>query len=634
MPSPIGLLTSTSKSSPSPPRYQVISGKAVKSIFGNSQFSPFPQDLNNGDASRIRGAKEVHNDDIYNTSIESLVEYTSKYPSMQLRYSDFAYLRDVGVYPNNRLIIARRFASPIGNDLTESQAKPLATLISWATSEDFFDITFGETWGEAGTSFKELLNSIGNDLTSADSDNYGQGLGTFLEGAIGSVPLAGFTEGLQYAVVKEMGLTDNSGKGNHPLGNPNLIREAKERGIPDPDRGGSGSLECEFSVTMTVVYEQKFISGLDPTLVYLDIIQNVLTFATSDSIFQFNGNFSDKSKAFVSNLLSGDYLKVMQALGTFTTALISAIGSVLAELVRIDKNTIAKQEADDAAAKKAEEDGQPAPKQESIVEAISNKIKEGLQRSVGTVISKYKVKIIGVINSLTGSPSGPWHVTIGNPKRPIFSSGDLYMQQQVTLKLGNNLAFNDLPSTVTVEFTLNNARVLGAQEIFTRFNTGRGRSYVRLQKSVVENNDEVIPYVPSDEEITTQSNSLPGLIAKRDGLGNTEADNTERQNLNQQIDSINTIIDLGRKRKENPDQFKPNPESIDPYLVTDFLSDQGNSSGSDWIQPSSPPSTNEPPIGSQYNTPPDDEEPFRSDINPPITVVANSGGGTPSSGGN
>jgi hypothetical protein len=69
-------------------------------------------------------------------------------------------------------------------------------------------------------------------------------------------------------------------------------------------------------------------------------------------------------------------------------------------------------------------------------------------------------------------PSTPWHITIGNPLRPVFCAGDMYMADNMTLKLGPNLAFNDLPSSITADFTLTNARPWGLQEILAKFNAG------------------------------------------------------------------------------------------------------------------------------------------------------------------
>ena len=89
------------------------------------------------------------------------------------------------------------------------------------------------------------------------------------------------------------------------------------------------------------------------------------------------------------------------------------------------------------------------------------------------------------MNALTGLPSTPWHITIGNPKKPLFTSGDMVMDN-VKLTLGPILSYNDLPSTIKAEFTLKSARNLGAQEIFRKFNSGIGRSYKKMDLSYVE----------------------------------------------------------------------------------------------------------------------------------------------------
>ena len=108
---------------------------------------------------------------------------------------------------------------------------------------------------------------------------------------------------------------------------------------------------------------------------------------------------------------------------------------------------------------------------------VGNKILDTITKGISSIINKYKVKIIGVINSLTGTPSGPWHITIGNPKHPIFSSGDMIVDN-VKMTLGNVLSFNDLPSNITLEVEFKSARNLGGQEIFQKLNCGKERTYV------------------------------------------------------------------------------------------------------------------------------------------------------------
>ncbi|NBP58821.1 hypothetical protein EBU71_20205, partial [bacterium] len=294
--------------------YRVVGGKAVVSLFGDrkpsgagpvvpggAQFSPYPTnaDVKSGSVTSISSAADIHKDDMNDTSVTSLVDYTKKYPGMKLDYSDFAYLKDIGVYPNNRLVVARRFPGPVGNDLTQVKATPIATLISWAKDEEFIKVSFSEEWVEAEASFKDVLDSIGEDIKGSVESNVDK-LGSIASAAFNAIPLPGFMEGIQYQVMKNMGITD-FGVGDSPLGNPNLIRQAKRRSTVTKDQAGSG-LKASFSVSMTVEYEQKFINGVDPTLVYLDIIQNALSFGTSDARFQFGGPFADSATGIIKDL--------------------------------------------------------------------------------------------------------------------------------------------------------------------------------------------------------------------------------------------------------------------------------------------------------------------------------------------
>jgi len=106
----------------------------------------------------------LHNNDVYDTSVLNIVEKTSG-TRARLRPSDFAYLKNLGVYPNNRLIIARRFSGPVGDNIFTNGGGPISTLISWRKpEEDFLDITFGEEWTDADADFTEILNNIGKDL--------------------------------------------------------------------------------------------------------------------------------------------------------------------------------------------------------------------------------------------------------------------------------------------------------------------------------------------------------------------------------------------------------------------------------------------------------------------------------------
>jgi hypothetical protein len=492
MSSPLGLTFDASPNSTKIGNYKVVSSKAVKSLFGGGQFSPFPAsiDKKTGNVDRVRNIKDVHSDDIYDTSIPSIVEYTKKYKSMALSYADFAYLKNVGVFPNNRLIVARRFSAGVPNDLTSISSTPLSTLISWVKDgDDFISVSYSEEWTDAPASFEDVLNDIGKDVQMS-KDQGDNKIGSLAAAGLNAIPFPGFMEGIQYEVMKNMGITD-AGIGNSPLGNPNLIREAKMRKTLDKGQSGSG-LRASFSVKMVVEYEQKFINGVDPTLVYMDIIQNALTFGTSDASFQFNSAFAQGTKGIIGSLISGDIGAIANAIQEFVGSLLKAIAEVGSKLIEALINP---------------------PKNDQVPDSntVFQMIQKAFASTIGHVISKYKIKLIGIANALTGSNSTPWHITIGNPKKPTFCSGDM-LCKDVNLTVGKNLAFNDLPSYIKIEFTLENARNLGAQEIFNRFNTGRGRSYTRLNKSYVESPDITSPTASQSSISNTQPNATKNQV--------------------------------------------------------------------------------------------------------------------------
>lgn len=452
---------------------EIKSGDGIlyKSIFGNSGFTPFPEPgkMNeDGSISGLRSSSIYHSTDAYDTSISSLLSYTSQYPALQLLASDFAYLKDVGVFPNNRLMIARRFAGPVKDDLTSygsNSPTPLATLISWTPDGDnFIDFSFGEKWTDAEASFTKVLNEIGKDMKPPGSDN-STDIGTKAADAFSAIPLPGFMEAIQYKVLENMGLSDNKSVSGLPGGNPNLIREAKQRETLDAETAGSG-LKADFSINMVVEYEQKFINGVDPTLVYYDIIANALSFGTSESSFQFAGPFAAGVSDTLQKFISGDVKGILEGIRKFVSSLIDAIADVGKKLI-------------DKLINPPKIDGQPE------AGALYAAFVDAFASTVGVVIGKYKIKIQGIANALSGAHSTPWHITIGNPKKPMFSSGDMFTDN-VKITLGPILAFNDLPSSVKIEFTLKNARNLGSQEIFNKFNASGGRTYRRLNLSFAE----------------------------------------------------------------------------------------------------------------------------------------------------
>jgi hypothetical protein len=437
--------------------------------------------------------KALHNNSIYDVSVLNIIEKLAGTKGA-LRPADFAYLKNIGVYPNNRLIIARRFASPSDDNIMvpkkDSDLGSFATLISWIPeTENFLDITFGEEWTDSEADFKTILTSLGEDI----------GLGNLggIAGAAGNaLPLPGFTEIFQRNFLAGLGLIENTAKDSIPAGNPNLIKQSKRRKLIGYGDAGSG-LKCTLNIKMVCEYELKYISGIDPTIVWMDLLGMITRFGTSNSeTYGLSGRAAKKMISWANspNQLINDVAQALsKAIEGIVTEVKKAIEDVYNAAIKAAEKTPSSdpvppkpeekpnpQKAEQAAAQKAKDDGL------AIADKISAALKKYSVEALSGLLQKYRVKIVGVVNSLAGLPSTPWHITIGNPMRPTFCSGDMLVEN-VSLSLGPTLAFNDLPSSIKVEFNLTNARAWGLQEIMAKFNSGYLRT-VDVQKTFYETN--------------------------------------------------------------------------------------------------------------------------------------------------
>lgn len=496
--------------------------KNVGLVYGNSLFSGYRtvrawpildkedpsglsdvyyEDKKYKDKSKPKSGKgQLHNDSIYDTSILNIVEKLSG-TKAQLRPSDFVYLKNLGVYPNNRLVVVRRFASPIGDNImtkkTSSELSSLATLITWVPEDqDFLNITFGEKWTEAEADFTAILNELGKDV---GLDNLGSGLA----GGANLLPMQGFTEIFQRMFLQKIGLMDGNANKIIPSGDPNLIKTAKRRTLIGYDAAGSG-LSCTVSFPLVFEYEMKYISGIDPTIVWMDLISMITRFGTSNSdTYGLSKTAGSKFKGWLNNpesLLKEIIDGVQGALNNMKVEVSEKIQENIDKMVEkfvpdTSGTSGTAGTAGTAEEQKTEKRKELENQKTEFIDNFTEEVQKLINSGLAAEIKKYRIKIIGVINSLTGLSSTPWHITIGNPLRPIFCSGDMYTQD-VTLKLGPTLAFNDLPSNITVSFNLSNARPWGMQEIMAKFNTGYLRT-IDTQKTYYEAKSEQGEYTGS-----------------------------------------------------------------------------------------------------------------------------------------
>ena len=538
----------------------LLSGKAVISPYGNIGLIGTDNGGGSGmDKSLYGGINKdtLHNNSVYDTSLLNIIERLSS-TEAALRPGDFAYLKDVGVFPNNRLMIARRFLSPHGDNIYGKfkgvSSIPTSILISWKPQdEDFVEVSFGEEWQDANADFTNVLNSLGEDFGAKGKLK----IGDTGNAAFNIVSLPGFTETIQRNILTQMGILDKDGVDKPlPSGNPNLIKEAKRRkNIPYTD-AGSG-LKCKVSIKMTCVYEQKFISGIDPTIVFQDLIMNILRFGTSKSdIYGLSKTFATNVEKWINNpsTLAEDFTKyITNALTKLKEEIKTAINGFFGDEDKSEfdtegnaKQKTAKEQADEknAALKKSKD---------AALQQFDN-----LLANVGTAIKKtiqkYRLEIEGIARALSGMPSTPWHITIGNPLRPVFCAGDMYMDSEVSLKLGPTLAFNDLPSSITADFTLTNARSWGLQEIAAKFNAGS----LRVSNGLKDQNSL------KPGEVLANGKTEDGELYNKSGLGTASNTGTASVAGNSAQSSTSNV--------KTPAEQKPTIDSV-PVVATGPLTE-------------------------------------------------------------
>jgi hypothetical protein len=372
-----------------------------------------------------------------------------KASALMLKYDDFAYLKKLGVYPSNRLILARRFDYPIGDDLLTSTQAPTAIIPSWVEDgKTFIDITYGEAWANVTSTDASEPGSKGFQEYGFDEKQIQNKMNTLF----GGVALTGFTEYLQYYFFNEAKLTDANNLAILPMGNPNIIRSAKMRALPSPGSTFEG-LSYRFTITIDTEYEIKYIDGVDPTLAYFDIISNLLRFGTSEAQFQFDSRFNSRARDMLKKLSSGNAKEVLEEVTKIVGGFIDSAGNIMTQTFQ-------------------------------TIFGLFGLGSGGVNLTeflISSQVKKYRLKFIGIINALTGSPSGIYHITVGNPFRPLFSSGDLYPgEQKNKITLGPELGYNNLPTTIKFSTQLTNARSCGLQEIYKKFSPRSIRKDISL----------------------------------------------------------------------------------------------------------------------------------------------------------
>ena len=408
---------------------------------------------------------------------------------LRLKASDFAYLRELGVYPLNRMAILRRFPEGcmVPEHLDEMKLEPISTIVGWIKpDQNFGKIDFQENWTKTNRRFDVVLVDLIAQTTGGVVDvkklvpipDYAQGVlfefyaGAGVVGANSPDSIDEDFESFSGDSTKSSG-GGNWGLSNIPAGNPNVLQEG-----PFRDPVGQ-NITSNFTFELTTIYEQKLLGEVDPGSAMLDILDNIYAMGTSNMLFYWS-NTSEKIMKPMKEAVEGQANEPI-AWWKFVKGIIDGFWEEIKKLFENAKNEI--EEVYEKAKEAANQDQEKRKAlEEELKKEIKGKAKANIDKLINTILTStiaiHRFELRGSLELMTGGmySSTPWYLTLGNPYSPWLATNHIIVKN-CTIETSTEMGFNDQPQYLTAKFTCELSRSLGKQELMRMFNNTYRRTY-------------------------------------------------------------------------------------------------------------------------------------------------------------
>lgn len=403
-------------------------------------------------------------DQLYKTpTAQTIIEYSrnqnpeySLFGPMPYSWSDFLWSKYYGKITNNNLITLRRYALPIWDNakvLENGPMAPIAQAISYLGTEpgnkisDILSFDYGIPW-------KEIEAKV--QTVEGNEQGFGAGAEGFLGGranAAGGYALAAIRgdwsrwSGQQE---KEQDWARNSFGSEGPywnqvLGPVNVIHKTQMR-----EQG----LKFSQDIKIKFEYSLRSFENVNPRVAFADLISNFLTLTYNNAKFwggamRYFPNAKPQTLFFGDQnaFYSGDWNKYFGSMANGLGNVFEKAGDFLGNLLSGGLN---------------------------LKSLLGNLKDVAANAAFGNLARKSRPHLLSIRNLLSGDPIGEWHLTVGNPLKPIAMMGNLIVSD-VKFKTNDILGADDFPTEISFEVTLKHGRPRDKGDIESMFNFGAGR---------------------------------------------------------------------------------------------------------------------------------------------------------------
>lgn len=495
-------------------------------------------------------------------SIRELVNLSSVRKSIlgnaRYKYADFMYCKDLGKISNNHMITLRKFAIPVGDNIFrstvaktagEGKDDPMSSIgdvgrmITWFDTDDnklsdIMSYEYEASWKKLDAKIQQLdsqEDDEGRGIAGKIINNLSPGYNLQSAHGINSGGLLG-------QLMNSMGIGANTHEYQHndvALGrNYDNNKVYTPRDTIQDTHIYEGKLTFKHEFTLNFSYKLRAYDNINPKSAFLDLLGNILTVTYRKGTFwggkseilgakpnkagwqKYNNVLKGLSDA------GGDLWKnIFHLEGANTDGLLGALspfGSSLLDIVKGAGMDIG------GAASSAMQTAKDFLSGNITAGEVMGKVKTGVQAGaqkaadlnlgqvmMGSIKNKLGRPALYAFDSLlTGAKVGLWHVTIGNPKNPIATFGNLIMTNAKITHSGP-LGFDDFPTDLHVSVTLKHAMSRDATEISKMYTKGQNGIYFSLCSpfNTIEFNDgekarsnislETPPATPPKSQIDT-----------------------------------------------------------------------------------------------------------------------------------